>query len=84
MFRGRMEIHRELPNGVAAIGEEGKLLIRLHALRLQDFEVMVSTTTPMPYLTRASEAGTLRISSTIAVGSPSTEEHDTDATHLYL
>ena len=41
-------------------------------------------TTPMPYLTQASEAGTLRPWSTTAVCSPSAEEHDTDATRLYL
>src|SRR5262249_26135803 len=37
-------------------------------------------TTPMPYLTWASEAGTLRPWSTTAVCFPSAEEHDTDAT----
>src|SRR4029453_2439251 len=35
-------------------------------------------------LTRAGEAGTLRLWSTTTVGSPSAEEHDTDAPRLYL
>src|SRR5262249_410809 len=41
-------------------------------------------TTPMLYLTRTSEAGTLRLWSTTVVCSPSAEEPDTDATCLYL
>src|SRR4029434_4153429 len=41
-------------------------------------------TTPMPYLTRAREVGTLRPWLTTAVGSPSAEEYNTDATSLYL
>ena len=51
---------------------------------LQLLFAQICHTTPMPYLTRASEAGTLRPWSITTVGFPSAEEHDTDATRLYL
>ena len=47
-------------------------------------EMHICNTPSRPYLTLACEAGTLRPWSTTAVCFPSAEEHDTDATRLYL
>ena len=47
-------------------------------------KVHIYNTPSSPSLPRAREAGTLRPWATTAVGFSSTEEHDTDATRLYL
>src|SRR5262245_329620 len=69
--------------GVGAVGVVHRYRCNIH-VGDGDKHYRILHTVPMPYLTRASKAGTLRPWLTTAACFPSVEEHDTDATRLYL